>query len=231
MGDNEGVPVTPLTPQRRRQLTRDTLVDAAAEAFARRGIHASSLEQIAAAAGFSKGAIYANFGSKEELLLAVVEQRGEQMLAAMWEAHQASDHDHLQDPAGAAEVWRRIVAADEQMQMLRLELRLYAMREPSFQTRLAELQRQQRARATEFLQREAEGAGFTFRLPPDRVAGLLIALTEGLLQQAGVDPDSRPVYEQDFELFLTLLITAGTEAGDSTRRSRRGRTASRSASA
>ena len=212
--------VTPLTPQRRRQLTRDTLIDAAAEAFARRGIHASSLEEIAAAAGFSKGAIYSNFGSKEELLLAVVEQRGEQMLAAMWEAHQASDHDHLQDPAGAAEIWRRIVATDEQTQMLRLELRLYAMREPAFQARLADMQRQQRAKATEFLLREAEGVGFTFRLPPDRVAGLLIALTEGLLQQAGVDPDSRPVYEQDFELFLTLLIAAGADNAGSRRRKR-----------
>src|SRR5215216_2304050 len=91
------VAVRPLTPERRRQLTRDTLIDAAAEAFARRGIRAASLDEIAAADGFTKGAIYSNFGGKEEPLLAVGEERGERMLAAMWEAHQASDVHRLHD--------------------------------------------------------------------------------------------------------------------------------------
>jgi len=202
--------VTPLTRERRRRLTRDTLVDAAAEVFARRGVHAASLDEIAAAAGFSKGAIYSNFGGKEELLLAVVEQQGERMLAAMWEAHQASEHDHLHDPEDAAALWRRIVARDEQVQLLRMELRLYAMRQPAFRERLADLQRQERQRATDFLLREAAEVGFEFQIAPDRIAGILIAMTEGLLQQAAVDPAGQQTYEGELELVLGLLIAAGT---------------------
>ena len=204
-----GMAVTPLTPERRRQLTRDTLIDAAADLFARRGFHAASLDEIAAAAGFTKGAIYSNFGSKEDLLLAVVEQRGDRMLSAMWDAHQAKGAVHVHDPQDAAANWRRIVAADEQTQLLRLELRLYALREPSVRDRFADLQRRQLERATEFLVREAEADGYGFRMPVQHLAGLMIALTEGLLMEAAVDPDNLADYEERFEEFLALLVAAG----------------------
>ena len=213
-GDDGSMAVTPLTPERRRQLTRDALIDAAAEVFAQRGIAAASVDEIATAAGFTRGAIYSNFGGKDELLLAVVEQRADRMLAAMWEAHQTSEHDHLQDPAGAAEIWRRIVSRDEQMLLLRLELRLYAMRQPEFRERLAELERHQQQQATDFLLREAEGVGFEFQLPPEFVAGALIAMTEGLLMHAAIDEEGRKRYEGIFEQFLTLLIAAGTHMPD-----------------
>lgn len=207
-----GPRVIPLTPQRRRQLTRDTLIDAAAELFARRGFHAASLDEIAAAAGFTKGAIYSNFGSKEDLLLAVVEQRGDQMLSAMWEAHQAKDTVHVHDPAAAAATWRRIVAADEQTQLLRLELRLYALREPRVRERFADMQRRHLQKATDFLVREAEADGYGFAMPVQHLAGLMIAVTEGLLLEAAVDTDNRADYEQRFEEFLTLLVAAGVNA-------------------
>ena len=63
--------VQPLTPERRRELTKTALVEAAADVFAKRGFEGASLEEIAEAAGFSRGAIYSNFGSKEDLMLAV----------------------------------------------------------------------------------------------------------------------------------------------------------------
>src|SRR2546430_8969285 len=50
--------VEKLTPERRRQLTRDTLLDAAAVVFARRGFHGASLEEIAETAGVTRGALY-----------------------------------------------------------------------------------------------------------------------------------------------------------------------------
>lgn len=201
--------VVPLTPERRRQLTRDTLIAAAAELFARRGFHAASLEDIAATAGFTKGAIYSNFGSKEDLLLAVVEQRGDQMLSAMWEAHQENGAVHTHEPGDTAAMWSRIVATDELTQLLRLELRLYALREPRVRERFADLQRRQLQKATDFLLREAEANGYEPRMPLQHLAGLMIALTEGLLMEAAVDPDNKADYEQRFEEFLALL--AGPE--------------------
>src|SRR6266567_1315782 len=76
------MPLQPLTPERRRELTKTALVDAAAEVFARRGFEGASLEEIAETAGFTRGAIYSNFGSKEDLLLAVVERYNQTLLDA-----------------------------------------------------------------------------------------------------------------------------------------------------
>src|SRR5438270_14084196 len=67
--------VDKLTPERRRELTRTTLIDAAADVFAKRGFHFASLDEIAETAGFTRGAIYKNFENKEELFFAVIERR------------------------------------------------------------------------------------------------------------------------------------------------------------
>src|SRR5580658_3699842 len=61
----------PLTPERRRQQTREHLLAAAAEVFAERGFHGASLDEVAAVAGFTKGAVYSNFRNKEGLFLAL----------------------------------------------------------------------------------------------------------------------------------------------------------------
>ena len=61
----------PLTPERRRQQTREHLLAAAAEVFAERGFHGASLDEVAAVAGFTKGAVYSNFKNKEDLFLAL----------------------------------------------------------------------------------------------------------------------------------------------------------------
>lgn len=58
----------------RRQKTRARLLDAAFEIFAERGVHAASVELITEAAGFTRGAFYSNFSSKEELFFALMER-------------------------------------------------------------------------------------------------------------------------------------------------------------
>src|SRR5256885_16749950 len=76
------MPVERLTPERRRALTREHLLAAAAEVFAERGFHGATLDQIADAAGFSKGAVYSNFSSKDELFLALIKEQGAAMVRA-----------------------------------------------------------------------------------------------------------------------------------------------------
>ena len=70
------------TPERRRQLTREALVASARDVFAKRGFHAASLEEIAEAAGFTRGAVYSNFENKEELFFAVLDRHVELQAAA-----------------------------------------------------------------------------------------------------------------------------------------------------
>src|SRR5947209_5084178 len=58
----------------RRARTRERLIDAAFDVFAERGFHAASVDDVAATAGFSIGALYSNFAGKEDLFLAVFDR-------------------------------------------------------------------------------------------------------------------------------------------------------------
>src|SRR5436853_5449268 len=58
----------------KQEQTRARLLEAAARVFARRGFHVATLEEVAAEAGFTKGAVYSNFESKEALFLALVDR-------------------------------------------------------------------------------------------------------------------------------------------------------------
>ena len=64
-----------LNRQERKSQTRERLIDAAAVVFARRGFEAASLDEVAAAAGYTKGAVYSNFASKTDLFIALIERR------------------------------------------------------------------------------------------------------------------------------------------------------------
>src|SRR5260370_19214238 len=77
-----------LTPTRRRELTRRILLEAAAVVSSREGFHGASLDEVAAAAGVTKGAVYSNFKSKEDLFLALLEDRVAEGLAVAQAARQ-----------------------------------------------------------------------------------------------------------------------------------------------
>jgi AcrR family transcriptional regulator len=64
----------------RREQTRQELLSAAEACFVSQGFHASSVDQVAERAGYTKGAVYSNFASKEDLFFAVYERRVEQVL-------------------------------------------------------------------------------------------------------------------------------------------------------
>ena len=67
----------------RKKRTRDELLDAAYAMFTQRGFHATSLDLVAAEAGYTKGAVYSNFASKEDLFFAVYEREIERRTAQM----------------------------------------------------------------------------------------------------------------------------------------------------
>ena len=70
---------TPTRAERQAQ-TRTDLVDAAERLFTRQGFHATSLDQVADDAGYTKGAVYSNFASKEDVFFAVYERRVDRYL-------------------------------------------------------------------------------------------------------------------------------------------------------
>src|SRR4249920_1855864 len=82
-----------LTPERRRALTRRHLLEAAGVVFARQGFHGATLDEVAATAGFTKGAVYSNFTSKDDLFLALLDDRIDRQFAIVFEALESGPHD------------------------------------------------------------------------------------------------------------------------------------------
>lgn len=174
--------------QDRRELTRAALLDAAHRLWAERGIHGASLDDIAGAAGLTKGAVYSNFTGKTDLLLALLDRYTE--LRASSEVC-----DELRDltrrPADrierAGEAYDRIFASDETtlQALLLIEFWLYGMRDYAAGWRIADWYAARRAGLAHGL-READD------IPPQDRAALSVAMDIGLTFQHLLDPHRVP---------------------------------------
>jgi AcrR family transcriptional regulator len=202
--------IEPLTPERRRQQTREHLLEAAAQVFGERGYHGASLDDIAASAGFTKGAVYSNFKSKEDLFLALLESRFASELEDLKGILATSDGDpgyRLSDfvslivdqPKGTARVtWGTLYE----------EFHLYARRNPEARARLAELDRRDVASVAEILRTERERLRLDAGTSPEDAARITLALTRGIAMMQETDPDA--VDERFLESMLEFLARALT---------------------
>lgn len=181
----------PLTPERRRQQTRDTLVQAAAQVFAERGFHGASLDEVAAVAGFTKGAVYSNFKGKDDLFLAVFESRYERHLTTLYatiEATEGNHEEHLADFVDLIGV--QFTDEDGTWGALFQEFCLYAMRNPEAKSKLAALQQFDVRTMTEIIETERKRHGIETGEPAEHQAFIVVALFQGLYNMRLIDPTS-----------------------------------------
>ena len=195
------VVVEKLTPERRRELTRSTLIDAAADVFAKRGFHAASLEEIAEAAGFTRGAIYKNFENKEELFYAVIERRIDSQLTRFRDALR-EDRDAALDPGRLSAIWEDMLAFDTEWFTLDLEFRLYAMRNEDARKTWVAHERELRALVARFIEEQQKALGASTTIDADTMAGIVMPASQGFWQWAALDPDQSHYYTE----FLKVLI-------------------------
>jgi AcrR family transcriptional regulator len=123
--------------QERTEATQAKLLKAAESIFTRDGFTAAKLEQIAEAAGYTRGAIYAHYKSKEDLFLDLLEQRMYGKLAAM-----RSLLEGVASPEERLEKFRAHLLAltcDRSWALLILEFKLFALRQPKLKTRMRRL--------------------------------------------------------------------------------------------
>src|SRR5580692_7886832 len=118
----------------RTEATRRKLLQAAERLFAHDGFEAARLEDIAAEAGYTRGAFYANFKSKEDIFFALLE---------MWVAERMAEVDALieryETPKKRLDALREMYAQfarNRRLALLSLEFKLYAIRHPRAQARL-----------------------------------------------------------------------------------------------
>jgi AcrR family transcriptional regulator len=200
------VPVEKWTPERRRQLTRDALVEAAAQVFTKRGFHAASLDEIAETAGFTRGAIYKNFGDKEDLFFAVFDRSIEVNLAAFAERLEGGRAIAELDAHQLADIWQTVRGRDPDGYMLELEFRLYAFRNPEVRERYADHQRAMRALVVRFIEEQTTEAGLTLSVPTETVAAIVESASEGFLAASYLDPELGNLFGTFLELFMPVLM-------------------------
>lgn len=189
--------------------TRQALLDAAGEVFVERGLHRTSVEAIAERAGFTRGAFYSNFATKEELFAELLQSTVYRAYREMGEAQLASD-EPLPTSRETAETLARIQDHPDGRWMFRLwlELLLEAGRDEKMRRLAVEFWRSNRELIAKIVERRFAEAGAKPPLEPRTFATALIAMDIGLAIQHYVDPDVVPldVYPDTFgELFDRLL--------------------------
>lgn len=153
----------------RREATRLRLVHAGIDEFAARGIDATSVEQLCEAAGFSRGAFYSNFGTKDDLCVAILEHHRDEVMAGLDKAFsQPPDRPGLDWATGTAlSTFFTIIAPTEQFRITLMEIRLRSLRSPELAARADALTSDVRPELVAFMERIAAQLGLRFRLPTE----------------------------------------------------------------
>jgi AcrR family transcriptional regulator len=185
------MPVTTPTPTRRdeqRARTRQELLEAAGAVFARSGYHAASVDDVAEAAGYTKGAVYSNFRSKEELFLGLLDQRIDRTVEQLEKA--LLSHAPEERPKLLGEMRDSMGALDRDWFLLQAEFQLYAARNAGVRERVADRQRRTRERITELVRSTLDELGVRDPgLPVSELAQLLMSAAGGLTMAGLVDDD------------------------------------------
>lgn len=176
-----------LTRDEQRARTRGELLDAAATVFARNGYHATSVDLVAEAAGYTKGAVYSNFESKEELFLAVIDEGLSQAVSTLEEIVASAAPEDRADLVGERRANMQVF--DRDFHLLETEFALYAARNEHIRERLAERQRSIRERVAGLLARHLADIGADEDVDVHDLARILIATGDGLTVMALAEPD------------------------------------------
>jgi AcrR family transcriptional regulator len=188
-----------LTRKQRQEHTRACLLEAAARVFARRGLAQASVDEVAADAGFTKGAVYANFGSKEELFLEMLDRKFAARLVDL-EAVLKTDQPPEEQARTAGRDFLSTIVADPEWGRLFYEAALHASRNEAFRQKLQASYQQMRARMVELLQARFAGTGFVPPVPYEQLAMMFFSMANGVGFERLVEGDAVPD-----DLFATML--------------------------
>jgi AcrR family transcriptional regulator len=190
--------------QARTEATRRKLLQAAEEVFARDGFEAARLEDVAAEAGYTRGAFYANFQSKEDIFFALLEH---------WVAQRIEEVNALlRRHPGAAEQLRALReyyaqnAKDRQLALLALEFKLFTLRHPEAAGRFRARRQGLRSCGSDLLQRLSKSLGRSLPVSSAAAATALGAFSQALLLEHLVDAKS--LSDAEIRRLLELVFDA-----------------------
>ncbi|MGN6311230.1 MAG: TetR/AcrR family transcriptional regulator [Xanthobacteraceae bacterium] len=174
-----------------RDDTCEKLFEAAAQVFENEGIGSASIEAIAAAAGFTRGAFYSNFKSKDELIIAMLEDHVEQSIRRNLDL--LTKHDNLGDYLEAF----RIMDRNRQdplgrSPLLHMEMILFVARAEKRRPELAKRLRARRKLVTDIVAATLKNSGAKAAINPEWTGAIVLALEDGFRLHRLIDPATTP---------------------------------------
>jgi AcrR family transcriptional regulator len=174
-----------------RDDTREKLFEAAARVFEEQGIGGASIEAIAAAAGFTRGAFYSNFKSKDELIIAMIEDHVAQSIRRNLDL--LATHKNLADFIDALKTMDRSQQDPlGRSPLLHMEMILFVARAEKRRPELAKRLRARRKLIADIVEIAANNGGRSTSLNPAWTGAILLALEDGFRLHRLIDPETTP---------------------------------------
>jgi AcrR family transcriptional regulator len=197
-----------LTRKESQARTRSKLLEAAGKVFACRGMERATVEEVAGEAGYTKGAFYANFKSKEELFLAMLDERFGQRLEELDQVLESGAS--VQDQARqAGRDFSDYVTTDPAWSRMFFEFAVQAMRDEEFRQELITRHRTIRSRIAEGFAAHKETIGGEPPIPAEEIAMMTYAMADGFALARMLEPEDVP--DDMFATMLAVFFT-GLEA-------------------
>jgi AcrR family transcriptional regulator len=179
-----------LTRQEQQAQTRTSLLRSATRLFCKRGLEGTSVEEIASDAGYTKGAFYANFKSKEELFLVMLDEKFAAEIERIDEML-AGGEDPGEEARQATEDIVRFAHSDPEWPKLFFEFAAHAGRDENFRQELATRCRAMNERLAEIYGRWSADFPVEPPIPLEDVATITSAMANGFMMQEMIDPELR----------------------------------------
>jgi AcrR family transcriptional regulator len=176
------------TRERRLAHTRSLLLDAAEEVFAEKGLNTATLDDIAQAAGYTKGAIYKHFAGKEELFLAVSDRYWRRYFDNFADVMANASQVGARELDDIAERWRQL-SLDHGAEHAALghEFALYLLRNPEARERVAGKRAEVVEQLATFIVAGVERLGGTLLIPAQTLAQVLVATSDSAVLASQLD--------------------------------------------
>jgi AcrR family transcriptional regulator len=201
-----------LTRKERQEDTRRRLLESAARVFAQRGLMQASVDEVAAHAGFTKGAVYANFGSKEELFLDMLDVRFARRLEDMERAMSTDEPPEVQARTAGRD-FLEFLGHDPDWRRLFIEAALHASRDAAFREKLQAHYAAMRARMADLLRARSAAGGFDPGVPFEDLATMIFAMANGIGFEQFVEPEAVP--DDLFASMLEIFARGAARQGSS----------------
>jgi AcrR family transcriptional regulator len=194
-----------LTRSERRDITRKALLAAARGVFGKRGFGAATLDEIAEAAGVTRGALYYNFpAGKDDLFGALLEERVQERAAAIRAGISNADGDPVGQARRAADEAFSSVRPNREWRLLTFEFALHAARDRRFAKHYIGCEDTIRSAIEDVIDARIQETGLEPPIDPRQLAIGINALGIGLTLDALVAQDSVP--DELFGTLVSLLV-------------------------